>query len=186
MEILQTLIFKFQSWIQSPEFLFPFTNNRFFLILLVIVLIRLKYNTYSSMWASALVNIPGTLLHELMHYCVGLVLNARPCNFTILPRRAADGSYVMGSVSFRNVTFYNAVPSALAPLFLLAIGFYLNRYYLPRMPLTAVNYILYVLLQTILIENAMPSGADFKVARMYFKGIVFYGVLFVGWLISLI
>lgn len=60
-----------------------FFNNRFLLILLVIVLIRIKYTTYSSMWASALVNIPGTILHEMMHYIVGLVLNARPCNFTI-------------------------------------------------------------------------------------------------------
>ena len=147
---------------------------------------RLKYNTYSSMWASALVNIPGTILHELMHFTVGLLLNARPCNFTIFPRKASDGSYVMGSVGFRNVTFYNAVPSAMAPLFLLVIGFMINRYYLPIMPLTAVNYILYVLLQTIIIENAMPSGADFRVAGMYLKGILLYSILFVAWLVSLL
>ena len=147
---------------------------------------RLKYNTYSSMWASALVNIPGTILHELMHFTVGLLLNARPCNFTIFPRKASDGSYVMGSVGFRNVTFYNAVPSAMAPLFLLVIGFMINRYYLPIMPLTAVNYILYVSLQTIIIENAMPSGADFRVAGMYLKGILLYSILFAAWLVSLL
>ena len=138
------------------------------------------------MWASALVNIPGTILHELMHFTVGLLLNARPCNFTIFPRKASDGSYVMGSVGFRNVTFYNAVPSAMAPLFLLVIGFMINRYYLPIMPLTAVNYILYVLLQTIIIENAMPSGADFRVAGMYLKGILLYSILFAAWLVSLL
>ena len=75
------------------------------------------------MWASALVNIPGTILHEMMHYIVGLVLNAHPCNFTIFPRKSPDGYYVMGSVGFRNVTFYNAIPSAMAPLLLLVIGF---------------------------------------------------------------
>ena len=152
-------------------------------ILLVIVLIRIKYTTYSSMWASALVNIPGTILHEMMHYIVGLVLNARPCNFTIFPRKSPDGYYVMGSVGFRNVTFYNAVPSAMAPLLLLVIGFYLNRYYLPLMRPTMLNYVLYVLLQTIIIENAMPSGADFRVAGMYLKGILLYGFLLVALLV---
>lgn len=186
MDFLRALIYRFDWWVNSPEFLTLLINNRFLLILLVIVLIRLKYNTYSSMWASALVNIPGTILHELMHFTVGLILNAKPCNFTVFPRRGPDGSYVMGSVGFRNVTFYNAVPSAMAPLLLLVIGFMINRYYLPVMPLTAVNYILYVLLQTIIIENAMPSSADFKVAGMHLKGVLFYGFLFVAWLVSLL
>ena len=63
----------------------------------------------------------------------------------------------------------------MAPLLLLPIGFYLNRYFLPAMRPTFVNYVLYVLLQTIIIENAMPSGADFRVARMYVSGILLYG-----------
>ena len=163
----------YRRWIYfstDPEVLATFFNNRFLLILLVIVLIRIKYTTYSSMWASALVNIPGTILHEMMHYIVGLVLNARPCNFTIFPRKSPDGYYVMGSVGFRNVTFYNAVPSAIAPLLLLVRP-------------TMLNYVLYVLLQTIIIENAMPSGADFRVAGMYLKGILLYGFLLVALLV---
>ena len=91
----------------------------------------------------------------------------------------------MGSVGFKNITFYNAVPSAMAPLLLLPIGFYANRYLLPMMQPTFMNYILYVLLQTIIIENAMPSSADFKVAKMYFSGIVMYGVLTVALLLML-
>jgi len=34
-----------------------------------------------------------------------------------------------------------------------------------------------VLLQTIIIENAVPSGADFRVAFMYPKGVILYGIL---------
>lgn len=184
MDFIMLLYYRFLMFVNNPEVLATFSNNRFFLILLVIVLMRIKYTTYSSMWASALVNIPGTFLHELMHYTVGLILNAHPCNFTLLPKRADNGTYIMGSVGFRNVTFYNAVPAAMAPLLLLVIGFYINRYYLPRMEPTMVNYILYVLLQTIIIENAMPSGADFRVAGMYLRGILLYGflavVLFLG------
>lgn len=180
MDILFEIYYKFLSLINSPAFLRGFFDNRFYLILLVIVLLRFKYTTYSSMWLSALVNIPGTILHELMHFLVGLALNAHPCNFTIFPRRGEDGNYVMGSVGFRNITFYNAVPASMAPLLLLPIGFYLNRYFLPRMQPTFFNYVLYVLLQTIIIENAMPSGADFRVARMYLSGVLLYGFVAVS------
>lgn len=178
--MLYDVYYKFLSIINSPAFLRGFFDNRFYLILLVIVLMRVKYTTYNSLWLSSLVNIPGTILHEFMHFFVGMLLNARPCNFTIFPRRGEDGSYVMGSVGFRNVTFYNAVPASMAPLLLLPIGFYLNRYFLPQMEPTFVNYVLYVLLQTIIIENAMPSGADFRVARMYISGVLLYGFIFLS------
>jgi hypothetical protein len=142
----------------------------------VVLLVRIKYKTYHSLWASALVNIPGTILHEMMHYLVGLFMNVRPCNFTVCPKKEGD-YYVMGSVGFRNVTWYNAVPASMAPLLLLVIGFYVNRYYLPKMTPTILNYTFYVLLQTIIIENSIPSSADFKVAGMYIRGVVFYGTL---------
>lgn len=178
--MIYDVYYKFLSLINSPAFLRGFFDNRFYLILLVIILMRVKYTTYRSMWLSSLVNIPGTILHEFMHFFVGMLLNARPCNFTIFPRRGDDGSYVMGSVGFRNVTFYNAVPASMAPLLLLPIGFYLNRYFLPALQPTFVNYVLYVLLQTIIIENAMPSGADFRVARMYISGVLLYGFIFLS------
>ena len=174
------IYYKFLENINSQAFLRSFFDNRFYLILLVIVLMRMKYTTYRSMWMSALVNIPGTLLHEFMHYFVGMLLNAHPCNFTVFPRRGEDGTYVMGSVGFRNVTFYNAVPASMAPLLLLPIGFFINRYFLPQMIPTFVNYVLYVLLQTIIIENAMPSRADFRVAGMYISGVLMYGFIFVS------
>ena len=173
MNILWQVFYKVSAFVNSPEFLRSFFDNRFYLILLVIILMRFKYATYSSMWMSALVNIPGTFLHELMHYLVGSLLNARPVD------------YVMGSVGFSNITFYNAVPSAMAPLLLLPIAFYINRYALPLMAPTFFNYILYVLLQTIIIENAIPSGADFKVAGMFLRGLLLYAVLAIALLLML-
>lgn len=170
----------FINQLNSYEFLQAFFDNRFYLILLVIILVHLKNATYRSMFMSALINIPGTLLHELMHFLVGLLFNAKPCNFTIIPRRSAEGHYVMGSVGFTNITFYNAIPASMAPMLLLPIGFYANRYILPLMEPTFVNYVMYVLLQTIIIENAMPSSADFKVAKMHFFGVVMYSILVVA------
>ena len=165
--------------VNSVGFLQSFFDNRFYLILLVIILVHLKNATYKSMFLCALINMPGTILHETMHFIVGLLLNAKPCNFTLFPRRNENG-YVMGSVGFTNITFYNAIPASMAPLMLLPIGFYLNRYFLPNMAPTFTNYVLYVLLQTIIIENALPSSADFKVARMYFLGIIMYTAIGVG------
>ena len=180
MQIQEQIYFKLQmfwEYLNSFDFLESFFNNRFYLILMVIVLIHLKNASYKSMLLCALINIPGTVLHEAMHFFVGLFFNARPRNFSLLPHRDDNGGYVMGSVSFSNVTAYNAVPAALAPLLLLPIGFYANRYVLPEIPPTFVNYVLYILLQTIIIENAIPSSTDFKVARMFFSGIVMYTVL---------
>ena len=170
--------------LNSNSFLQSFFDNRFYLILLVIVLVHLKNATYKSMFLCALINMPGTILHETMHFLVGLILNAKPCNFTIFPRRGENG-YVMGSVGFTNIAFYNAVPASMAPLLLLPIGFYLNRYFLPTLLPTFTNYVLYVLLQTIIIENAMPSAADFKVAKMSFLGILMYIALGIGLVLML-
>ena len=71
MDIAWYLYYKILSFFNNPQFLQSFFDNRFYLILLVVVLMRFKYTTYRSMWMSALVNIPGTFLHELMHFLVG-------------------------------------------------------------------------------------------------------------------
>lgn len=120
---------KLAAYWNSSELFWTVADNRFYLILLVIFLVRAKYAAYRSLWLSALVNIPGTILHEFMHYWVGLLMNARPVNFSLWPKRDLNGYYVMGSVGFQNVTYYNAVPSAMAPLLLLPLGFYINPLY---------------------------------------------------------
>jgi hypothetical protein len=177
--------FNIVDFFQRPEVVRAFIDNRFYLILLVIVLMRFKYATYRSLALCFIVNLLGTFLHELMHFTVGLFLNARPCNFNLFPKKSPDGGYVMGSVGFRNVTFYNAVPAAMAPLLLLPLGFYLNRYFLPLIPPTFLNYAGYVLMQTVIIENSVPSRADFKVAAMYLHGLLLYGALAVALLLAL-
>lgn len=110
MDIAWYLYYKILSFFNNPQFLQSFFDNRFYLILLVVVLMRFKYTTYRSMWMSALVNIPGTFLHELMHFLVGALFNAKPCNFTLFPKKNENGDYVMGSVGFRNIAYYNAIP----------------------------------------------------------------------------
>lgn len=177
MDFAELILNKVFAFFSDPQILQTIVNNRFILILCVIILLKLKYATYSSMWLSALINIPGTVLHESMHYIVGLLLNARPTGFDLIPHRSENGGYVMGSVGLRNVCFYNALPAAVAPLFLLIIGFYFNRWYFQNADITFVSYTGYVLLQTIIIENAIPSSTDFKVAFSYPTGLLLYGFI---------
>lgn len=185
MTILSQAFYNLLHFFQRPEIIRLFIDNRFYLILLVIVLMHLKYATYRSIWLCFLVNILGTFLHELMHFTVGLFLNARPISFKLFPKKNMDGSYTMGSVSFRNPTFYNALPASMAPLLLLPLGFYLNRYFLPIIEPTFINYIGYVFLQTIIIENAIPSRADFRIAFSHPLGFLLYGILLIALLLAL-
>ncbi|QOY96380.1 hypothetical protein IM543_11475 [Massilia sp. UMI-21] len=72
----------------------------------------------------------GTLCHELAHFSVGLLTNAEPVGLSVIPKRIkqARGSgkghnWELGSVTFANLRWYNAAPSALAPLLVLALPF---------------------------------------------------------------
>lgn len=65
---------------------------------------------------------PGTVGHELMHLAAGLLTGARPVGFSVLPRRAADGGWVLGEVAFARLRWWNGLPVGLAPLALLPAG----------------------------------------------------------------
>jgi len=71
----------------------------------------------SSRWRVALLSIAGTIGHEMMHAAVGWALNAKPVSFSIFPRRNGD-TWILGSVTFRNLNIWNSAPVAFAPLLL--------------------------------------------------------------------
>ncbi|KQV59452.1 hypothetical protein [Duganella sp. Root336D2] len=67
-----------------------------------------------------LLRLPGTLCHELAHFLAGLATFARPTSLSIIPRRAGRG-YRLGEVQLANARWYNSAPTALAPILLLLI-----------------------------------------------------------------
>ncbi len=67
-----------------------------------------------------LLYLAGTVCHELAHFGVGLLTLARPQSFSVIPRRSGN-TWRLGSVAFANLRWYNAAPTALAPLLILAI-----------------------------------------------------------------
>ena len=167
MNLISTAVTDVWRYLNSAELLNTILSNRFFLILLVVMILCLKRRTYRSMFLAALINIPGTILHETAHFIVGLLL---------FPKKSGD-TYTMGSVGFRNIAFYNAFPSAMAPLALLWAAFWFNNWYLTNAKITIWNYLVFILLETVIIENAVPSSTDFRVAFSRPLGILLYGFL---------
>ena len=129
------------------------------LVGLLLVFQRLK----GSFLPFALLVLPGTFCHELCHLCVGAPLRGRPKNFTILPKRAGQG-YVMGSVTFANVRWYNAFFLGMAPLLLLPAAYGLLVWRLRGHPTLNWSEGLALYLIANLIYAALPSWQDCKIA----------------------
>ncbi len=64
----------------------------------------------------------GTACHELAHFIVGLLTNARPQGLSLIPKRTAKG-WLLGSVTLGHLRWYNAAPTALAPILIILIPF---------------------------------------------------------------
>lgn len=60
--------------------------------------------------------LPGTFVHELLHLSVGLILNGKPVSISLWPRRVGHTQWVLGSVGFANLRWYNAVFIGMAPM----------------------------------------------------------------------
>ena len=64
----------------------------------------------------------GTACHELAHFLIGLLTNAKPQGLSLIPRRTGKG-WLLGSVTLGHLRWYNAAPTALAPLLIIVIPF---------------------------------------------------------------
>ncbi|MBK4737815.1 hypothetical protein [Noviherbaspirillum pedocola] len=84
-----------------------------FVPLLLTALIAAKLR---SVFLFSLLAFIGTFVHECLHLGVGGLLRAKPVGMSILPKPGAEGKIELGSVSFANITWYNALPLAIAPL----------------------------------------------------------------------
>ena len=65
---------------------------------------------------------PGTLAHELLHFLAGWLTGAKPVSLSVIPRRKPEGGWILGSVAFTRLRWWNSVPVGLAPLALVPAG----------------------------------------------------------------
>ena len=132
--------------------------------------------------------IPGTLLHELVHFLVALVTGGRPTGFSIIPRpresSLADGSlrrmWVLGSVSIGNAGTLSALPTGLAPLALIGAAYYLYSHWFLWYPADLQHTLLMYLSVYLLCYSSVPSMQDIKVAFSSITGLILYGGLGIG------
>jgi hypothetical protein len=126
-----------------------------------IVIILFIFKKVNNFYLISFLTLPGTFMHELMHYIASLLTFGKPVSFTIIPKRNGN-SITLGSVSSTNVRWYNAIIISLAPLFLFFIGYYL------LFKLEEISNPLYYGLTLYFIANlfyaGMPSPTDWKLA----------------------
>jgi hypothetical protein len=120
-----------------------------------------------GMWLYALVALPGTLMHELAHFVVALLLRAQPEFPSLVPTRV-QGGWRMGSVAFRAGPV-RAAPIALAPLLLLPLAWWWTVAIMPRAdwPLLAAA----AWIAGALLSACLPSPTDLRLARPALLGI---------------
>lgn len=104
--------------------------------------------------------LPGTLIHELLHFGVGLILNAKPVSFSIWPRKSGPSTWTMGSVGFANVRWYNGAAVGLAPLIAPAAA----TWFAPDATNWQIDLgdLKYWVSAAPLFSMCLPSWADFK------------------------
>ena len=60
--------------------------------------------------------LPGTIVHEGLHWVAAFLLNGQPASFSIWPKRLENGNWLLGTVGVKNLTWYNGIFIGLAPV----------------------------------------------------------------------
>ncbi len=135
-----------------------------------------------SFWLCSLLALPGTICHEACHWAVGKLLRGEPVRFTVIPRREGRG-FVLGSVAFKNLRWYNAFFVGLAPLALLPLAGGLLLWRLSSHPQLAWSEVAVVFLLANLVFASLPSWQDLKIAARSPVGwLLLAGALVFGWM----
>ena len=125
------------------------------------ILLFQRLCVHLGMWAYCLAVLPGTALHEAMHWLVAMALRARPSMPSIIPVRTASG-WRLGSVQFR-AGYLRALPIALAPLVLAPLGFWWATTFLPGKPWGAI-YLAHAWISVCAFGAGFPSRQDWSIA----------------------
>jgi hypothetical protein len=118
-------------------------------------------------WHIALLGFPGVVLHELMHFLVGLILFAKPVSFSLIPQRSNNG-WQFGSVSFKGLTLLNAAPVAYAPFLLIGVAWFSFHHWMLALFISQ-QYIAWIITGYLIacaLFYSIPSSKDVKVGGL--------------------
>lgn len=127
-------------------------------VLLAIFLRRLMPWT----WLRLSLEFLGCAVHEFLHWGCGFLLGAKPIKGTVLPKKV-EGGWILGSVTFSNIRWYNGFLTSLAPLLIFAIFATLVPKDWLSKPITEVNLMMW-LAMGLLLPAGIPSKQDIRVA----------------------
>lgn len=147
-------------------------NSIFISIFIFITLYFILKKVSKSNTFLLIFNFPGTVVHELSHFILGLIFLAKPKNYTLIPKKTENG-YVLGSVSFTNIRWYNAIPIGMSPLILLPLSLYLI-FILININMTNIEFFIYTYIISSILISSKPSTTDIYVALESKIGILFY------------
>lgn len=119
-----------------------------------------------SVGVFALIAWPGTVSHEIAHAVVGFVLGAKPVNMRLFPKSLGNGQWMLGSVSFTNLRWWNAPWTAMAPLLLAPIAVWLTTGWVTSAWESGdqLGAAWKLFLCAIILQAAWPSRVDFSTA----------------------
>jgi len=122
---------------------------------------------------------PGTIIHEFLHFLLGILFLAQPASFSLFPKRE-DNGWTLGSVEFYNINSFNAIPIAMAPLLapiLLLISFPYIYEYISMQENSILLTTTYGFVLISILSECIPSSQDFKVMFSKPFGFIFYFVI---------
>ena len=147
----------------------------FAFIALVLVLIHVA-RRWMPMYA--LLAWPGTVLHELAHWLVALMLGGQPASFSVVPVRAERG-WRLGSVGIRRVRWYNALPIGCAPLLLAPLAVF-ALVHAARVEASSWVHWAGLYVATCAAVSCLPSLTDWKLVWSRPFGSLLYAALAVA------
>jgi hypothetical protein len=132
-------------------------------VVAVFAIATLLPTLFQNQLVTALLIVPGTLLHELAHYGFALLLDGRPKDFSIWPTWSNGSIVALGHVVFYP-NWWNAATVALSPLLVFPASIWLM----------VVGSRKSILINTVACYAAacgfysmIPSSADVSIALSY-------------------
>ena len=144
------------------------------LLVIAMAVLQARVGRAGALWQISWA-LPGTLLHELSHLVVATVTGGRPVGFSVIPRREGAGRWVLGSVTISNAGVISALPSALAPLLLNVVAYYLYLRWGTWFPADLPHTLLMYVAIYVFSYSSIPSGQDVRVALSNPAGLLLYG-----------
>ena len=124
--------------------------------------VLIRFARGGALWA--LLCLPATVVHELLHFVVGHLVRARPTKLSVWPYRAPGGVCVYGMVGFENIRWWNAAPAALAPLLGLPMSMAAAWWRIRTSIVTDTWDFLVWLMIAQLLAGSLPSRTDWRLA----------------------